>query len=81
MTSAENRYKNYQGKDPMSPEKITSHEPIAIKRDTNDQEIAGGQTTNTEQAKEKYRKRYVQSSRRSNHINFLFNSFRIYSCQ
>lgn len=56
MTSAENRYKNYQGKDPMSPEKITSHEPIAIKWDTNDQEIAGGQTTNTGQAKEKYRK-------------------------
>jgi hypothetical protein len=40
----------------MSPEKITSHEPTAIKRDTNDQEIAGGQTTNTGQAKEKYRK-------------------------
>ena len=58
MTSAENRYKNYHGKDPMSPEKITSHEPTAVKRDSNDQEIAeGGQTgTNTEQAKEKYRK-------------------------
>ena len=57
MTSAENRYKNYQGKDPMSLEKITSHEPTPIKRDPNDQEIAGGQTnTNTEQAKEKYRK-------------------------
>ena len=53
MTSAENRYKNYQGKDPMSPDKITSHEPTPIKRDLNDQEIAeGGQTnTNTEQAK------------------------------
>ena len=58
MTSAENRYKNYQGKYPMSPEKITSHEPTAVKRDPNVQEIAeGGQTgTNTEQAKEKYRK-------------------------
>jgi hypothetical protein len=22
MTSAENRYKNYQGKDPMSPERL-----------------------------------------------------------
>jgi hypothetical protein len=55
MTSAENRYKNYQGKDPMSSDKITSHEPTAIKRDLNDQEIGeGGQTnTNTEQAKEK----------------------------
>ena len=56
MTSAENRCKNYQGKDPMSPEKITSHEPTAKKRDPNDQDIAGGQTPNTEQAKEKYRK-------------------------
>ena len=29
----------------MSPEKITSHEPTAVKRDPNDQEIAeGGQT-------------------------------------
>ena len=57
-SSSENRKKNYQGKDPMSPEKITSHEPTAVKRDPNDQEIAeGGQTgTNTEQAKEKYRK-------------------------
>ena len=58
MTSVENRYKNYQGKDPMSPEKFTSHEPSAVKRDPNDQEIGeGGQTNNnTEQAKEKYRK-------------------------
>jgi hypothetical protein len=42
----------------MSPEKITSHEPTAVKRDPNDQEIAeGGQTgTNTEEAKQKYRK-------------------------
>ena len=58
MTSAENRYKKYEDKDPMSPEKITSHEPTAVNRDPNDQEIAeGGQTgTNTEQAKEKYRK-------------------------
>ena len=42
----------------MSPEKIKSHEPTAVKRDPNDQEIAeGGQTgTNTEEAKEKYKK-------------------------
>ena len=42
----------------MSPEKITSHEPTTVNRDPNDQEIAeGGQTgTNTEEAKEKYRK-------------------------
>ena len=57
-SSSENRKKDYQGKDPMSPEKIASHEPTAVKRDPNDQEIAeGGQTgTNTEEAKQKYRK-------------------------
>ena len=56
MSSSENE--NYEGKDPMSPEKITSHEPTAVKRDSNDQEIAeGGQTgTDSEEAKEKYRK-------------------------
>jgi hypothetical protein len=54
----ENKNKNYKGKDPMSPEQIKSHEPTAVKREANDQEIAeGGQTgTNTEEAKEKYRK-------------------------
>jgi hypothetical protein len=38
----------------MSPEQINSHEPIAVKRDSNDQEIAkGGQTgTNTSEAQE-----------------------------
>jgi hypothetical protein len=37
---------------------LVSHEPTAVKRDPNDQEIAeGGQTgTNTEEAKEKYKK-------------------------
>ena len=42
----------------MSPEKIKSHEPTAVKRDSNDQEIAeGGKTgTDTEEAKEKYKK-------------------------
>jgi hypothetical protein len=56
MSSSENE--NYEGKDPMSPEKIKSHEPTAVKRDQNDQEIVeGGQTgTNTEEAKEKYKK-------------------------
>jgi hypothetical protein len=53
----ENKNKNYKEKDPMSPEQIKSP-PTAVKRDANDQEIAeGGQTgTNTEDAKEKYRK-------------------------
>jgi len=58
MTSSENKNKNYQGKDPMSPEKISSHEPTGVDRDPNDQEIAeeGNTGTNTEEAKEKYRK-------------------------
>jgi len=56
MSSSENE--NYEGKDPMSPEKITSHESTAVKRDSNDQEIdESGQTgTDTEEAKEKYRR-------------------------
>ena len=56
MSSSENE--NYEGKDPMSPEKIKSHEPTAVKRDPSDQEIAeGGQTgTNTSEAQERYRK-------------------------
>jgi hypothetical protein len=56
MSSSENE--NYEGKDPMSPEKIKSHEPTAVKRDSDDQEIAeGGNTrTDTEEAKEKYKK-------------------------
>ena len=56
MSSSENE--NYEGKDPMSPEKITSHEPTAVKRDQNDQEIdESGQTgTDSEEAKEKYKR-------------------------
>jgi len=59
MTSfSEKKNKNYQGKDPMSSEHINSHEPTAVKRDSNDQEIAEcGQTgTNTSEAQERYRK-------------------------
>jgi hypothetical protein len=56
MTSSEEN-KNYKGKDPMSPEKITSHEPTAVKRDSETGIAEGGNTgTNTEEAKEKYRK-------------------------
>ena len=53
MSSSENE--NYEGKDPMSPEKITSHEPTAVKRD---QEIdeTGQIDTDSEEAKEKYRR-------------------------
>ena len=57
MSSSENE--NYEGKDPMSPEKITSHEPTAVKRDSTDQEIdESGQTgIDSEEAREKYRKK------------------------
>ena len=59
MTSSDNKNKNYQGKDAMSPEKITSNEPTAVNRDPNDQEITEeGQTgANTEEANEKDRKK------------------------
>ena len=57
MTSSEKKNKNYKGKDPMPPEKITSHEPTAVKRDSDSEIAEGGNTgTNTEEAKEKYRK-------------------------
>lgn len=57
MSSSENE--NYEGKDPMSPEKITSHEPIAVKRDSTDQEIdeSGQIGTDSEEAREKYRRK------------------------
>jgi hypothetical protein len=47
-----------ESKDPMSPEKIAKHEPTAVKRDPNDQEIVeGGQTgADTPEAREKLRK-------------------------
>lgn len=56
MSSSENG--NYEGKDPMSPEKLTSHEPTAVKRDSNDQEIDESEQTgiDSEEAKEKYKR-------------------------
>ena len=59
----------------MSPEQINSHEPTAVKRDSNDQEIAeGGQTgTNTSEAQERYRKEGMTKVQKSQIIlNFLF---------
>ena len=58
MTSSEKKNKNYQGKDPMSPEQINSHEPTAVKRDSKRSRncrrwITG---TNTSEAQERYRK-------------------------
>jgi hypothetical protein len=45
-------------KDPMSPEKIAEHEPTAVKRNTDDQQIVeGGQTgADTPEAQERLRK-------------------------
>ena len=47
-----------ESKDPMSPEKIAEHEPTAVKRNPNNQEIAeGGRTgADTPEAREKLRK-------------------------
>ncbi len=58
-SSEENKNRNYKGKDPMSPEKITSHEPTAVERDSNEQEIdESGQTgTDSEEAREQYKKK------------------------
>ena len=50
--------KDQASKDPMSPEKISEHEPTAVKRNPNDQEIVeGGQTgADTPEAREKLKK-------------------------
>jgi hypothetical protein len=57
MTYSEENKKNYKGKDPMSPEKITSHEPTAVKRDPDTEIAEGGKTgTDTEEALEEYRR-------------------------
>jgi hypothetical protein len=64
MTSSEEENKNFKGKDPMSPEKIISHEPTAVKRDPQDQKIAKGGKTGTDsaEAKEKYRKELAKQN-------------------
>jgi hypothetical protein len=49
----------YSDKEAMTPAKIKDHEPTAVKRDQNDQEIVeSGQTgTNTEEAKDEYKRK------------------------
>jgi hypothetical protein len=49
----------YRDKEPMTPAKINTGEPTAVKRDNRDQKItSGGQTgTDTPKAQEEYRKR------------------------
>ncbi len=42
MTSSEKKNKNYQGKDPMSPEQIKSHETMEVKRDSDTDIVEGG---------------------------------------
>lgn len=46
--------KDYNCKDPMSPEKITSHEPTAISRDLGD--IKEGVAESTEESRERLRR-------------------------
>ena len=52
--SDEDQKKDNKGKDPMSPEKITSHEPTAVKRDS--EEIKEGIAESSEESKERLRK-------------------------
>src|SRR5690349_14168326 len=49
----------YRGNETMTPSKIIEHEPTAVKRDPTDQKITeqGQSGTDTEQAKEQYRKK------------------------
>jgi hypothetical protein len=51
---SESKEKEYKGKDPMSPEKITSHEPTAVKRDP--QDIKEGISESAEESKERLRR-------------------------
>jgi hypothetical protein len=46
--------KDYKGKDPMSPEQITSHDPTAVKRDPED--IKEGVAESGEESKERLRR-------------------------
>jgi hypothetical protein len=52
--SSESNEKEYKGKDPMSPEKIASHEPTAVKRDP--QDIKEGVSESAEESKERLRR-------------------------
>jgi hypothetical protein len=52
MSDDESKEEDY--KDPMSPEKITSHEPTAVERDPD--EIKEGAAESPEESKERLRK-------------------------
>ncbi len=59
----------YLDKEPMTPAKINTGEPTAVKRDPNDQQITSERQTgtNTEQAQEEYRKRGMTKVDSDNH--------------
>ena len=59
----------YRDKEPMTPSKINTGEPTAVKRDPSDQKITSpGQTgTNTAEAQEEYRKRGMTKVDSGNH--------------
>jgi hypothetical protein len=48
--------KEYDEKEPMSPAKIKEHEPTAVKRDSNYQNIGETGSSNSEEAREKARR-------------------------
>jgi hypothetical protein len=48
--------KEYDEKEPMSPAKIKEHEPTAVKRDTDDQNIGETGSSNSDEAREKARR-------------------------
>jgi hypothetical protein len=60
----------YRDKEPMTPAKINTGEPTAVKRDPSDQKITSeGQTgTNTQEAQEEYRKRGMTKVDSDSHI-------------
>ncbi|MGH9926019.1 MAG: hypothetical protein ACRD5B_11660 [Nitrososphaeraceae archaeon] len=54
MSMSRETKKDYKGKDPMSPEQITSHEPTAVKR--NPEDIKEGVAESKEESKERLRR-------------------------
>jgi hypothetical protein len=61
MTEFDKSKKDYNpsgGKEPMNPDDIASHEPTAVRRNEDTNITEGGRAgTNTEEAREKYRKK------------------------
>jgi hypothetical protein len=56
--------RGYEAKDPMSPEKITEHEPTAVKREMEEKITGPGETgTNPEEAAERARRSGMTKNR------------------